>query len=463
MRFMIRHIDESAKLSDEARLEAIERAVPHRVLQDVVRDLGASEQRRRKLPADLTLLVAVGMNLFTHCSLHQVLIKLLKGLRLVWHDPDFRVATKSAICQARYRLGARPVVELFHRVCRPMATPATPGAFLFGLRLMAIDGLTEDVPDTPENARVFGRPSGARGDGAFPQVLAVHLVECGTHAIVDSGLWPCHSSVYAGALRLLRSVTKGMLLMWDTGLHSFDMATRTLARDAHFLGRVPAAVKFQSVQHLPDGTFLTYIRPSDHHRRKRGERLLVRVIEYILTDPNRPGYNEKHRLMTSLLDTEQYPALDLVCAYHERWEAELVIDETDTHQRLPYRPLRSQRPVAVVQEFYGLLIAHYAVRYVMHDAALQAGIDPDRLSFTNALAVICDSIHEFQMVDSVQHSVLYQRLLRDIARHRLPERDNRINPRVVRRKIFKYRVKRKEHEQWPQPLQTFREAVALLN
>jgi len=191
--------------------------------------------------------------------------------------------------------------------------------------------------------------------------------------------------------------------------------------------------------------------------------MLVRVMEYTLTDPNRPGYGERHRLMTSLLDMEQCPALELVCAYHERWEVELVIDETDNHQRLPYRPLRSQKPVAVAQEFYGLLIAHYAVRYVMHDAALQAGIDPDRLSFTNALAEICDSIHEFQMVDSVQHPILYQRLLRDIARHLLPERANRINPRVVRRKIFRYRVKPKEHRQWPQPLQTFREAVALLN
>lgn len=462
MRFMIRHFDEGAKLSDEARLAAIEKAVPHSVVQDVVRDLGVGEQRRRKLPAELTLLLAVTMNLFTHYPLHQVLIKLLKGLRLIWHDPDFVAATKGAICQARYRLGATPVVELFHRVCRPMATPATPGAFLFGLRLMAIDSTNEDVPDTPENAQVFGRPSGARGDGAFPQILALHLVECGTHAIVDTGLWPCHSNARAGALRLLRSVTEGMLLMWDTGLHSFKMASRTRVCGAHFLSRVPAYAKFQPVRYLQDGSFLAYIYPN-HHRRKRGERMLVRVMEYTLTDPNRPGYGERHRLMTSLLGLEQCLALELVCAYHERWEVELVVDETDTHQRLPYHPLRSQKPMAVVQEFYGLLIAHYAVRYVMHDAALQAGIDPDRLSFTNALAEICDSIREFQMVDSAQHPILYQRLLRDIARHRLPERANRINPRVVRRKIFRYRVKRKEHRQWPQPLKTFMEAVALLN
>lgn len=462
MRFMIRQIDKSAKLSGEACLAAIEKAVPRSVVQEVVRELGVAEQRRRKLPAELTLLLTVAMNLFAHHSLHQVLIKLHKGLRLIWHDPDFITATKGAICQARYRLGAAPVVELFHRVCRPLATPATTGAFLFGLRLMAIDSTNEDVPDTPENAQAFGRPSGARGQGAFPQILALHLVECGTHAIVDSGLWPCHSSVRAGALRLLCSVTEGMLLLWDTGLHSFEMAARTRARDAHFLSRVPAYVKFQPFRYLPDGSFLAYIYP-DYHRRKRGERMLVRVMEYILTDPNRPGYGERHRLMSSLLDVEQCPALELVCAYHERWEAELVIDETDTHQRLSYHPLRSQKPVAIVQEFYGLLIAHYAVRYIMHDAALRAGLDPDRLSFTNALNVIRDAVSEFQMVDGSQHRSLYERLLRDIARHRLPERPNRINPRVVKRKIFRYRVKRKEHRQWPQPLQTFREAVAFLN
>jgi hypothetical protein len=141
--------------------------------------------------------------------------------------------------------------------------------------------------------------------------------------------------------------------------------------------------------------------------------------------------------MTSLLDPDLYPAHTLAGEYHQRWEVEITIDEVQTHQRLPNIPLRSQKPEGVIQEAYGLLIAHFAVRCVMHQAALQAGLDPDRLSFTNAVQIVRDAIPEFQMTTPEQLPRLYQRLLSDIARHRLPERDNRSNPRVVKRKMSK--------------------------
>lgn len=460
--FMIRQIPAEARLTDEIALEAIAAAVPPSVIEAVATDFGVAGQRQRKLPAEITILLSVAMNLFTRQSLQQVLRKMLKGLRLLWPDPDFATATKGAVTKARYRLGARPVVELFHRVCRPMADKTTTGAFLFGLRLMALDTTVEDVPDTPNNVRAFGRHHSDRGQSAFPQVMAVYLDECGTHAIVDAGFWPCHADPHAAAQRLLRSMESGMLLMWDSGLHSFDMAEKTLARGAQFLGRVPASVKLKPLELLTDGSYLAHIHPADGRRRRRGEHQLVRIIEYTLTDPNRPGYGETHRIMTSLLNANQCSALELVLAYHERWEVEITIDELDTHQRLPLRPLRSKKPICVIQELYGLLIAHYAVRRVMHDSALQHGLDPDRLSFVNAVELICDAIPEFQLVAPEQHPRLYQRLLRDVARYRLPERANRINPRVVKRKMSKFRLKRPEHQHWPQPTMTFREAVAVL-
>ncbi len=463
MGFMIRQINEQAKLTDEVFGAAMETVIPKGSIEAVVEDMGVREQRQRKLPARVTIALIVAMNLFSYLPIHQVLSKLFWGLRLIWHDPDFLSANKSAICQARYRLGARPVVELFHRVCKPMGTEATPGAFLFGLRLMAIDGTTENIPDTPENAKAFGRhTAGERGDGAFPQVKAIYLAECGTHAITDAGFWPCRTSDHIGGRRLLRSVSEGMLLLWDTGLHSFEMASKTRERQAHFLSRLPSFPKLQPVRCLPDGSYLAILRP-DQNSPRRHEQLLVRVIEYTITDPARVGYGERHRLMTSLLDSQQCPALDLVCAYHERWEIELIIDEADTHQRLPQHPLRSQRPVGVIQEFYGLLLAHYVVRFVMHDAAIDANIDPDRLSFRNALEIIRDAIPQFQLIDSSQHQALYQRLLHDIARHRLPDRANRINPRVIKRKVLKFPVKRKHHLDWPQPSMPFRCAVTMLN
>jgi hypothetical protein len=459
---MIRQIPETAKFADEVALEALGRALPRGVIEAVVADLGVASQRRRKLPAELTMLLAVAMNLYTRQSLGQVLVKMVKGLRLLWPEPAFQPASKSAISQARYRLGAQPLVELFHRVCRPLAGPETKGAFLFGLRLMAIDLTVEDVPDSPENAQAFGRHWSDRGASAYPQVLAAYLDECGTHAIVDAGFWPCHSNQHACAQRLLRSVEQGMLVSWDAGLHSFEIAKQTRARDAHFLGRVPAGPKFRPLRPLSDGSYLTHLQPDNHGQPWHGERLLVRIIEYTLTDPNRPGYGQLHRLMTSLLDPEECPALELILAYHERWEVEITIDELDTHQRLPQHPLRSKKPVGVIQELYGLLIAHYAIRRLMLDSATKHDLDPDRLSFTSAVEVVCDAIAEFQQVVPEEHPRLYQRLLDDIARYRLPERANRINPRVVKRKMSKFLLKRPEHRHWPQPTKPFRQAVAVL-
>ncbi len=311
--------------------------------------------RRRKLPTDVTLLLCIGMSLFTAHALDVVLSKMTHGLRLLWPGQEPALATKGAISQARYRLGARPVVALFHHVCQPLATLRTPGAFLFGLRLMAIDGTTEDVPDSPANVRVFGRQHGDRGDSAFPQVQGVYLAECGTHAVIDAVFWPCRLAERVGALRLLRCVRAGMLVLLDRGFYSFEMIERTRATGAHVLGRVPAHVILTPRQGLPDGSYGAYLYPADRARRKRGDHRLVRVIIYTLIDPARPGYGDTHRLVTTLLDAQQAPARALILAYHERWEIEVTIDEIDTHQRLVRHPLRSQKPVGVIQELYGLL------------------------------------------------------------------------------------------------------------
>ncbi len=326
---------------------------------------------------------------------------------------------------------------------------------------MAIDGAVDDVPDTPQNAAAFGRHTSDRGTSAFPQVQCVYLAECGTHAIVDAGVWPCHTSERVGGWRMLRAVTAGMLVLWDRAFHGFDMFRGVVQRDAHVLARLPAHVQPERVRTLSDGTELAYLYPSDYHRRKQGERLLVRIITYTLTDPARPGYGTLQRVVTTLLDPEAYPALDLVCAYHERWEGELTIDELETHQRLAEHPLRSRKPVGGIQELYALLIAHYIIRFLMHEAAVQIDLDPDRLSFGGALRVIQAAVPEFQMVAPAQVSRLDQRLLRDIGRTRLPERGLRSNPRVVKRKMSKFKLKRPEHAHRPKLERSFREVIAL--
>ena len=462
MGYKLREIAAESKFSQELTLDAIARAVPLSEIQAALAEEAVCAQRERKLNMVMTVLVMIAMNLYARISMGAVLKQIAKGLRYIWPDPEYAVAQASAFSYRRYQLGPRPLANLFHRVCRPIATPTTIGAFLGGLRLMALDGTVEDVPDTPANVAVFGRHPGDRGDSAFPQVQAVYLVECGTHAIVDAGFWPCQTSERVGGFRMLRSLTPDMLIMWDRGFHDFDMFQGVLRRHGHALGRLPAHVNPKHVRKLPDGSYLAYIYPADYHRRKRGEHLLLRIIEYTITDPALPGYGEVHRLATTLLDYRRWPALDLACGYHERWEIELVIDEVDDHQRLAGRPLRSLKPLGVIQELYALLIAHYAVRVAIHEAALLAASDPDRLSFTHALQVIQDAIAEFQMTATELLPNLYQRMLRDIAAERLPERRLRTNPRVVKRKMSKFHLKRPEHHHWPQPTLSFREAVAVI-
>ena len=187
--------------------------------------------------------------------------KVSKGLRYVWPDPEYVMAGASALSYRRYQLGARPLAALFHEICRPLATAETPGAFLFGLRLMAIDGTAEDVADTPANVAAFGWHHGDRGDSAFPQVKGVYLVECGTHAVTDAGFWPCHVSERHGGFRLLRAVGPGMLLMWDRGFHNFDRVAQAHATGAEILARVPSQLILKPVQTFADGTFTAYLTP----------------------------------------------------------------------------------------------------------------------------------------------------------------------------------------------------------
>jgi hypothetical protein len=459
IRYKLREIEAESKFSQELDLSVIEQIVPRATIAAILEAEGRWTQRERKLNLLVTVLLVIMLNLYTTYSIGDVLEKMVQGLRYIWPDPDYLVPNDSAISYRRYQLGARPLVALFHQVCQPLATPTTPGAFLFGLRLMALDGTTEDVPDTPANATAFGRHQSDRGPSAFPQVKGVYLIECGTHAIVDAGFWPYQTSERVGGFRLLRSVKADMLVMWDRGFHDYEMFVQVQKREAQLLSRLPAHVKPELVRYLADGSYLAYVRPGDYHRRKAGERLLVRVIEYTLTDPKLPGYGQIHRLVTTLLDPELYPILDLICTYHHRWEAELTIDEIDTHQRLLPGPLRSLKPVGVIQELYGLLIAHYIIRVLMYQAAQQANLDPDRLSFSGAIRVLQNALPEFQMTTPQQLPDLYQRLLRDIARKRLPERRLRSNPRVVKRKMSNFKLKRPEHRPWPQPSQSFREAI----
>jgi hypothetical protein len=384
---------------DRPLLEALEAAIPDVAVEAAIEATGTRERRRRALPTRLVVTLVVAMGLWAAESMRHALAEVVAGWRegAAGRRAPWRLPSTAAIVRARRRAGARLLRELFHAAAGPIATGETAGAFLGGLRLMAVDGTTLDLADTPENARAFGRPTTHRGTkgGAFPQVRVVALIETGTHALCDAALRPFRCGEAPAALRLLRSVGRGMLLLWDRGFHPYEMVRATLAREADFLGRTKGNVVLRPTEILADGSFLATIYPTPTARRRGQDGIELRVIEYALDTPAGPG-RETYRLITSLLDERAFPAERLAATYHERWEVETALDEVKVHQWAHPRPLRSKRPREVVQEVYGLLLAHLAIRTLMHQAALREGLDPDRLSFTGALRVLRRAIPRAQ-------------------------------------------------------------------
>jgi hypothetical protein len=393
----------SSTLQSSDLLKAIEIAIPATVIEEVIVATKASEQRNRSLPAQLVVCLIIAMSLWSRDSMRDVLKNLIDGMSEAWVKVGkyWRVPCKSAITQARQRLGARVMSQLFYRLVRPMATEETGGAFLNGLRIVVIDGTCFDVPDSDENARVFGRPSSRPGtQAAFPKVRLVILVEAGTHLIFDALMCPYRIGERVRALRLLRSVTTGMLLMWDRGLHSYAMVQATVAKNCAYLGRIPANVKFLPEKPLEDDSYLAWIYPSGKLRKKGAQPIVVRVIEYTIEHSENSQAQLTYRLITSLLDVEKFPAELLAREYHQRWEVENTLDELKIHLLGRKTHIRSQKPREVVQEVYGWLLGHWAVRVLMFQAATSAGVSPLRLSFTGTLRIIRRAMPKFQRLNS---------------------------------------------------------------
>jgi len=366
---------------------------------------------------------------------------------------------ESAFTQARQRLGAAPLRRLFEECARPMATHQTVGAFYRGWRLMGLDSTVLDLADTPANDTTFGRPGASRAPAAFPQLRLLALCELGTHAICGLSIKPCRRSEQSMAPALLRQLQPGTLLLWDRGFFNYDLVRTALATGAHLLARVQTRLILRPLRRLDDGSYLAKLYPSASARNRDWDGIVVRVIEYTHDDPNRPGCGERHRLITDLLNPEDLPATEAPMVYHERWEEELSLDELKTHLSGREVLVRSKTPAGVVQEVYGLVLAHYVIRRVMHDAAVTASVDPDRLSFSNSLRIVRCHLPE---APGRTAASWYSRLLREVRRQRIRPRRQRWYPRVIKRKMSNWRKKRPEHHHPPQPTKPFRNAVVIL-
>lgn len=460
MSFKLQQIVPGSKFCQQLRLPFLERCYPRELVSDLLTRCQAWEQRERKLSQLVIVYYVVALSLFRQFNVTEVFAHLSRGLRWLWPDPCIALPTGGALTARRESLGIVVMRLLFRQCCRPLASETTTGAFAFGLRLMAVDSTLDEVPETAANVLHFGRLTSGKSQSPFPQVRCLYLAEVGTHAIVDAVLARCRASESALARVIVRSIQSAMLVLTDRNFLSVTWVTAVQQRGAQVLSRLAAGVYTQRSRTLCDGSYLVTLRPNGQPP------LILRVIEYSLhplvaadlallptsrtSNPAKPG--QKHRLLTTLLDPELAPALELIQLYHERWEIELVIDEIKTHQRLSPQPLRSKSPEMLYQELYGLLLAHYAIRAWMHQAALQADLDPNRLSFTHAMHVLDTAGFEFAISAPDEWPRLQARLLADLREPKtlLPPRRLRFCPRVVKRAYSSFYRKQDWHQsfQW---------------
>jgi len=388
-----------SSLTDAIGIGTLTRLVPRELVDEVIASAGRKEIRRNKLPARVMVYFVMAMALFYGDAYEEVMRKLAEGLDYMgtWRG-EWDAPSPGGLCHARQRLGADVMRELFERVAVPCAMRATKGAWLAGRRVMAVDGFGVEAPDSEENAAYFGY-AGKIGRSAFPFVRIAALAECGTHAVVAAAIGKDGEGEETLARRVLSggAVEPGMLVLADSGLYSYENFRMVTGAGADALFRIGANVGLPVLEWLPDGSYLSFIADPDEKRRnsyrlRHGLARItdlpgtyVRVVDYEVADR---GGEEIITLVTNITDPEDIPAAELAAAYHERWEAELVFDELKTHQRGAGTVLRSRKPELVEQEIWGLLLTHYGIRHLMREAADQAELDPDRMSFIRALRIV---------------------------------------------------------------------------
>jgi hypothetical protein len=394
-----------SRITDYVSLGVIAKTFPLAKILAILKATQKSSVRQRDLPAHVVVYYVIALALYMQSSYREVLRCLLEGIQWL-RDPSarIRVAGKSGISQARTRVGWEPFRQLHDEVVKPIAVSATKGAWYGAWRLVSLDGSTLDVADEKVNEDAFGRPGASRGSSAYPQIRFVSLVENGTHVLFGSQMDAYATGEITLSKTVLPCLRKGMLCLADRQFFGYELWKQARATGGDLLWRVKKNMRLACEERLPDGSYLSRIYPSERDWRHKTNGIVVRVIDYQLEGVE--GAEPIYRLVTSILDHEKAPAQELAALYHDRWEIETALDELKTHLRGAKIVLRSKTPDLVRQEFYGLLMAHFAIRGLMHEAALKAKEDPDRLSFLHAVRVVRRKLPVFSAIPpSAEESV----------------------------------------------------------
>jgi hypothetical protein len=380
-------LPKGSRVTDYISLGVLAKTFPREQIDRILEETKKKSVRQRDLPAHVVGYYVIALGLYMQASCKEVLRCLREGLTwLFGSEGAGRTTGKSGISQARKRLGVEPLKRLYNEKVVPIATERTKGAKYRKWKLVSLDGSTLDLADTEANVKEFGRPKASRGESAFPQLRFVSLVENGTHVLFGAVPGRFKDSEIVLAKNVTPRLTKGMLCIADRLFFGYDLWKDVKKTGADLLWRGKKNLILPCLKRLDDGSYISkvYASPKNRHNDKDG--ILVRVIEYVLEGV--PDAEPLYRLITTIFDPKDAPAIELARLYHERWEIETALDELKTHLRGARIVLRSKTPEGVLQEFYGLLLAHFAVRSLMHEAALKANEDPDRLSFIHSVRIV---------------------------------------------------------------------------
>ena len=377
-----------ARLSDYLSASLLARVVPAELVHTVLNDHGCNTRRVRSFPAVAGVYYRMALSLYPEAAYGEVFAVVAQGLAWATGAAEPARVAKSSISALRSRIGAAPLGELLRRCCVPLGEPqAHPQAFYAGLRLVAIDGSNFELPDESDNVKHFGYPGSRTGHAGYPQAQCAVLVECATHAIFAANLGPYRASEWEICEPLLKALRPGMLCLAERGFNGYEYWRQAQATGAQLLWRCAINRQLPVHQALDDGSYLSAIYPPGKGRRAgSAEAIPVRVIEYAL--PGLPDAQPRYRLLTTLLDRLAAPALELATLYHVRWPVEAVFDELKTHLRQSRRVLRSKTAELVRQEFYGWVLAHYAVRWLLHQGASRHRTPHAELSFTGHVQLL---------------------------------------------------------------------------
>ena len=384
-------LESGARLSDFLSASLLARAVPPQVVHAVLDAHGRSSQRVRRFPAVAGAYYCMALSLYPEAAYEDVFAVVSQGLAWASGAAEPARVGKASISRLRTRIGAAPLAELVRQCCVPLADARQhPQAFYAGLRLVAIDGSCFELPDEADNAATFGYPgsrTSVAGHASYPQARCVVLVECATHAILGANVGAYRSGEWELGAELLPRLGAGMLCLADRGFNGYEHWRQASATGAQLLWRCSDTRQLPVLRVLNDGSFLSSISPSGvGHAQTAAQAITVRVIEY--TMPGDAQTKPRYRLLSTLLDDKAAPALELAALYHQRWEVESVFDELKTHLRQGRRVLRSKTPELVRQEFYGWVLAHYAVRWLLHQGAARDCVPHAELSFKGHIELV---------------------------------------------------------------------------